>query len=203
VTYLKPDVSGYTHFRGSGVFAADGGTSAATPVVAGLVAAFRSRFPFDATDFRTSPAAIRNLLMRTAEDRGNIGFDFHFGWGIVSGRKLALIRSLSVMQPQDEAATSIDELADVEALLDRIEGLDEVQPIAEEIEAAREHKTAEIARPGEFDILPEPVDASALITGEFGRTEGPPAGARSKKTKSKQKATKPAAEQTEVEVELH
>jgi hypothetical protein len=37
----KPDVASFTHFAGSGVYAADGGTSAATPAAAGVVAAVR------------------------------------------------------------------------------------------------------------------------------------------------------------------
>ncbi|GMR17289.1 MAG: hypothetical protein BMS9Abin32_363 [Gammaproteobacteria bacterium] len=171
ITYLKPDLCGYTHFRGSGVYPADGGTSAATPVVAGLVAAFRSRFPYNAADFRTSPAAIRNLLMRTAEDRGSIGFDFDFGWGIANGRRLALIRSLSVMQPQEQAATSIDELTDVEAVLDRIDGLELVEPMPEEMEAAREEKIAEIPAAGELDVLPEVESLRAAIAAGHGPAE--------------------------------
>ncbi|MDJ0879226.1 MAG: S8 family serine peptidase [Halieaceae bacterium] len=134
--FMKPDLCGYTHFRGSGVYAADGGTSAACPVVAGVVGALRSRFPYNPADYRTSPAAIRNLLTRTAEDRGNVGFDFDYGWGIINGRRLALLRSLSVMQASDEAATSIDEVADVEALLDNIEGLEEVPETQDDTWAA-------------------------------------------------------------------
>lgn len=86
---LKPDISGYTHFRGSGVYPADGGTSAATPVVAGVVAAVRSVFPYDPGVPATSPVAIRNMLTKTAEDRGMVGFDFEYGWGIVNGCRLA------------------------------------------------------------------------------------------------------------------
>lgn len=93
---MKPDVAGYTHFQGSGVYAADGGTSAATPVVTGLVAAFRSRFPFAPGDPLRSPLNIRNILIRTAEDRGSFGFDFEYGWGIANGRRLARIPALSL-----------------------------------------------------------------------------------------------------------
>ncbi|MDH4345870.1 MAG: S8 family peptidase [Thermoleophilia bacterium] len=85
----KPDISGYTHFRGSGVYPADGGTSAATPVVSGVVAAVRSGRPYDPTDSTTSPAAIRNLLTSTAEDLGPTGYDFRHGYGVVSGCALA------------------------------------------------------------------------------------------------------------------
>lgn len=88
LTQQKPDLSGYTHFKGSGVYAADGGTSAATPVAAGVVAAVRTKVPYDDTLPQTSPAAIRNMLIKTAEDRGLLGYDFEYGWGIVNGCKL-------------------------------------------------------------------------------------------------------------------
>jgi hypothetical protein len=82
----KPDVCGYTHFAGSGVYPADGGTSAATPVVAGLVAAFRSRFP---SGQNRTPAALRDLIRHTARNLGSDGFDFYHGFGVVSGSTLA------------------------------------------------------------------------------------------------------------------
>jgi hypothetical protein len=85
LTRDKPDISGYTHFRGSGVYAADGGTSAATPVVAGVVAAVRSVRPFNDANPSTHPAAIRSLLTSTAEDLGPVGYDFRHGYGVVDG----------------------------------------------------------------------------------------------------------------------
>lgn len=86
---LKPDISGYTHFKGSGVYSADGGTSAASPVVTGVVAAIRSKLPYSPTHPESSPAAIRNMVTKTAEDRGLVGYDFEYGWGIVNGCGLA------------------------------------------------------------------------------------------------------------------
>ncbi len=85
LTKAKPDVSGYTHFAGSGVYAADGGTSAATPVVAGVVAAVRSKRPYNPGDPTTSPAAIRSLMTSTAEDLGASGYDYKHGHGVVDG----------------------------------------------------------------------------------------------------------------------
>lgn len=79
----KPDVCGYTHFTGSEVYTADGGTSAAAPVVTGVVAAVRSKRPRDAADATTSPAAIRSLITSTANDLGTSGFDFMHGHGVV------------------------------------------------------------------------------------------------------------------------
>ena len=80
----KPDLSAYTHFRGSGVYPADGGTSAACPVAAGVVAAVREQYPASVL----SPAELRALLAKTAEDLGGTGFDHDFGWGVIDGRAL-------------------------------------------------------------------------------------------------------------------
>ncbi|MGH9178047.1 MAG: S8 family serine peptidase [Acidimicrobiales bacterium] len=85
LTTAKPDLSGYTHFKGSGVYSADGGTSAATPVVAGVVAAVRSKRPYNPGDATTSPAAIRSLVTSTAEDLGASGYDYLHGHGVVDG----------------------------------------------------------------------------------------------------------------------
>ncbi|GAA0403851.1 hypothetical protein GCM10009530_64860 [Microbispora corallina] len=78
----KPDLCSYTHFAGSGAFGADepdSGTSAACPVAAGLVAAVRTRWPSAAL----SPAQLRTLLRRTADDRSDVGYDYDYGYGVV------------------------------------------------------------------------------------------------------------------------
>lgn len=86
----KPDISGYTHFKGSKVYPADSGTSAAAPVVAGVVAALRSQMPQDPTDPNTSPAAVRKILRDTAEaSHSHSGHSAKYGWGIVNGCNIA------------------------------------------------------------------------------------------------------------------
>jgi len=90
----KPDISAYTHFRGSEVYPADSGTSAACPVAAGLVAAVRSVFPSD----QLSPAQLRNLIRRTARDLGNIGFDYDHGYGLIDTE--ALVNALDRVDVQ-------------------------------------------------------------------------------------------------------
>lgn len=80
LTFRKPDIAAYTHFVGSGVFPVDSGTSAACPVAAGVIAAVRSKCPSTSV----SPAQLRSLLFKTAEDRGLIGFDNDYGWGIIN-----------------------------------------------------------------------------------------------------------------------
>lgn len=94
----KPDLCGFTHFSGSGVYAADGGTSAATPVVAGLVAAYRSSVPFQPGNPSVSPEAVRNLFRSTCRDLGTTGFDFDHGFGVVSG--CAIADRLTLREPR-------------------------------------------------------------------------------------------------------
>ncbi|GIH27568.1 hypothetical protein Aph01nite_58780 [Acrocarpospora phusangensis] len=82
LTARKPDICAYTHFAGSCAFGADSpdsGTSAACPVAAGLVAAIRTQWPAS----RLSPGQLRTLLRRSADDRGELGYDYDYGYGIV------------------------------------------------------------------------------------------------------------------------
>ena len=85
----KPDISAYTHFLGSGVYPADGGTSAACPVLAGVVAAIRTKRPYVAGNPSRTPAAIRRMLTTTAQDLGTAGYDFAHGYGVVNGCVIA------------------------------------------------------------------------------------------------------------------
>ncbi|HEY9523749.1 MAG TPA: S8 family serine peptidase, partial [Thermopolyspora sp.] len=82
LTENKPDLCAFTHFAGSGAFGddtPDSGTSAACPVAAGVVAAIRTRWPAG----RLSPAQLRTLLCRTADDRSTVGFDYDYGYGVI------------------------------------------------------------------------------------------------------------------------
>ena len=76
----KPDIACYTHFAGSGVYVADGGTSAATPVAAGVVAAIRRRYP----PGMVSPARLRALIRQTAKRPTKADFDHEYGYGIIN-----------------------------------------------------------------------------------------------------------------------
>ncbi|HEX2476846.1 MAG TPA: S8 family serine peptidase [Lacipirellulaceae bacterium] len=80
----KPDIASYTHFAGSGVYTADGGTSAATPVAAGVVAAVRRLYPGSVL----APGMLRDLIRQTAEPRGGSGFNNEYGHGIINVPKL-------------------------------------------------------------------------------------------------------------------
>src|SRR6266516_3176677 len=75
----KPDLAGFSHFVGSGVFSVDGGTSAARPVAAGVAAALRQRFPASAL----TPAQLKGALQRSARDLAGRGWDYDLGYGVI------------------------------------------------------------------------------------------------------------------------
>ena len=75
----KPDLAGLSHFKGSGIYPVDGGTSAASPVAAGVAAALRQA---RATD-RLAPAQLKGLLQRTARDLRGDGWDYDLGYGVI------------------------------------------------------------------------------------------------------------------------
>lgn len=107
----KPDIAGYTHFLGSRVYPADGGTSAATPVVAGLFAACRSRFA-NGTD--RTPAMLRDLVRQTADGVGAPGFDMETGFGVVNGTQLARCTLAAHNTSGGPSANGTDEPVDTE-----------------------------------------------------------------------------------------
>jgi len=76
----KPDIAAYTHFKGSEVYEADGGTSAACPVAAGIVAALRSKH----SAAEISPIQMRAMLCKTAKEKlWYAGHSMKYGFGII------------------------------------------------------------------------------------------------------------------------
>ena len=71
----KPDFCSITHF--TGFFNSDSGTSAATPIAAGVIALLKQ-----ANGSLTQDQA-KNVLKNTAKDIGPAGFDRHSGAGII------------------------------------------------------------------------------------------------------------------------
>jgi subtilisin family serine protease len=78
----KPDVSGTSHFSGSGVFPADGGTSAACPVVAGVIAALRSK----PSAKSILPGSMKTALLQSAVQPPGTspGWNAQTGFGVVN-----------------------------------------------------------------------------------------------------------------------
>ncbi len=74
-----PDISGFSHFAGSGVDPFDSGTSAACPVVGGVVAALRSINQ----GRNLSPSDMKTLLIDNTRSVHGVGWSPQYGWGIV------------------------------------------------------------------------------------------------------------------------
>lgn len=79
LTAQKPDISGFSHFNGSGVDPVDGGTSAACPTVAGVIAALRST----PNGRALAPATLKQHLLDNARSVHGQGWSPQYGWGIV------------------------------------------------------------------------------------------------------------------------
>jgi subtilisin family serine protease len=87
----KPDLAAFSHFKGSGVYPADTGTSAASPVAAGVAAALRQRV----STAKLGPAQLKGLLQRTARDLEGNGWDFNLGYGVIdASAALATLESV-------------------------------------------------------------------------------------------------------------
>ncbi|MEM9387957.1 MAG: S8 family serine peptidase [Pseudomonadota bacterium] len=90
LTREKPDLVTYTHFLGSeaeGSGFVDTGTSTACAVAAGIVAALRSRYPYEPGNPKRSPQAIRDFLLQCARPpnaQAN-GWAEDYGFGILRG----------------------------------------------------------------------------------------------------------------------
>lgn len=70
------------------------GTSCATPHVAGVAALVLSN------DLNLTPLEVRNILQSTAKDKGTLGWDKHYGWGIINAE--AALNYFSEPQPESK-----------------------------------------------------------------------------------------------------
>jgi hypothetical protein len=94
---IKPDLSahgqGNYSTRPNNNYGPGGGTSAASPSLAGTAASLVHAFR-ELRSTEPSAALIKGILLNTADDLGNPGPDYDFGWGRVhAGRALEVIES--------------------------------------------------------------------------------------------------------------
>ncbi len=110
---IKPDISAHGNSQMStdpdNTYAAGGGTSAAAPGIAGVMAQLYDAYG-QLNSGNTAPSALlKATMLNTANDLGNDGPDFIYGWGKVNGLKAAQLleenRYLSGTITQGDSAT--------------------------------------------------------------------------------------------------
>ncbi len=92
---IKPDITAH----GQGQLSTDennaymsfGGTSGAAPGIAGVSAQLYQLYKDQNDGQLPESALIKASLLNTANDYGNIGPDFKYGWGIVNGLRAAML----------------------------------------------------------------------------------------------------------------
>lgn len=94
---IKPDLSGHGQgnysTRPNNGYGPGGGTSAASPFLAGTAASLVQAFR-EIRNQEPTAALIKGTLLNTADDLGNPGPDYDFGWGRVhAGRALEVIEN--------------------------------------------------------------------------------------------------------------
>ncbi len=96
----KPDLAGFSHFKGSMVYPADSGTSAACPVAAGAAAALRQKL----APAKFAPAQLKGLLQRTCRDLEAVGWDYNVGYGAIDAAAAVKAAGLKPAKPAARSA---------------------------------------------------------------------------------------------------
>ena len=92
---IKPDITahgqGHLSTDENNSYLSFGGTSGAAPGIAGVSAQLYQVY-MDANEGALPESAlIKAAMLNTAQDYGNVGPDFKFGWGIVNGLRAAML----------------------------------------------------------------------------------------------------------------
>lgn len=108
---IKPDITAHGQGQGSteedNTYMSFGGTSAAAPSLAGVAAQLYQVYKEENAGELPEGALIKAAILNTANDYGNVGPDFRFGWGMVNALRAAMLL-------EDERYLD-DELAEGEA----------------------------------------------------------------------------------------
>jgi hypothetical protein len=79
------------------------GTSMATPIVAGAAALLEARWPA----LKTTPEKVAQILFTTATDKGTVGVDAVYGWGLLNVAKAFQAQGNVVMQTSSGGSTTL------------------------------------------------------------------------------------------------
>ncbi len=85
---LKPDISAHGNFQNStdanNTYQVFSGTSAAAPGIAGCLAQLTQAYKEIYSGEEPEAAVLKTAILNTANDLGNVGPDFKFGWGLIN-----------------------------------------------------------------------------------------------------------------------
>lgn len=105
---LKPDISANGNSQEStdhnNTYQVFGGTSAAAPGIAGIVAQLTQAYREINNTIDAPTALIKASLLNTANDLGNVGPDFKFGWGHVNA-----FRALTLLEENQYLSGNVDQ----------------------------------------------------------------------------------------------
>ncbi|MEM1318668.1 MAG: S8 family serine peptidase [Bacteroidota bacterium] len=114
---IKPDIAAH----GQGQISTDpdntyspfGGTSAAAPGIAGITAMLHQAYSDNNSGERAHAALLKAIMLNTANDLGNKGPDFNFGWGHVNALRAAQTIEdkryfMDTVQPSETNTHTID-----------------------------------------------------------------------------------------------
>lgn len=91
---IKPDITahgqGHMSTNENNQYRAFGGTSGAAPGIAGVSAQLYEVYQ-DINGNLPDAGLIKGILLNTANDYGNVGPDFNYGWGMVNGLRAAQV----------------------------------------------------------------------------------------------------------------
>ena len=94
---IKPDITahgqGHISTGANNTYSAFGGTSGAAPGVAGVSAQLYELYADTHAGVMPESGLVKAALLNTANDAGNVGPDFKFGWGIVNGLRAGKLLS--------------------------------------------------------------------------------------------------------------
>jgi hypothetical protein len=92
---IKPDITAHGQGQQStdenNTYQSFGGTSGAAPGIAGVSAQLYQLYQEDNLGVLPESGLIKAILLNTANDYGNVGPDFTFGWGLVNGLRAAML----------------------------------------------------------------------------------------------------------------
>ena len=94
---IKPDITahgqGHISTGANNTYSAFGGTSGASPGIAGVSAQLYELYADTHGGVMPKSGLVKGALLNTANDAGNVGPDFKFGWGIVNGLRAGKLLS--------------------------------------------------------------------------------------------------------------